>query len=75
MITEITFNWHYTTDIGESFTRRIVGKEYGNLGVCESIEEHRAQEEGDKWYYDIVFRSGQTERIFNPNTVKREHQD
>ena len=29
------------------------------------ISEHKAQGEGDKWYYDIVFDGGDTFRVFD----------
>jgi len=35
----------------------------------ESITEHRAQGEGDKWYYDVKLINGQTIREFQPITV------
>jgi len=36
----------------------------GDNGVTK-IEEHPAQGEGDKWYYDIYFEGGEMARIFN----------
>ena len=35
----------------------------GCYGV-NKIEEHSAQGEGDKWYYDVYFEGGKTERHF-----------
>lgn len=32
----------------------------------EGIYEHSAMGEGDRWFFDIVYSTGKTERIFNP---------
>jgi hypothetical protein len=49
----------YTDDSGNP-KREEVGQ-----GDVEEIEEHKAQGEGDKWYYDIYFKRGLMTRIFN----------
>ena len=64
----IDFNWYSTPENGEEFTNRTVGIVYGNI-KCDSIAEHHAQGEGDKWYYDIHYSDGSFDRIFNPNAV------
>ena len=40
----------------------------GKGGII-AITEHRAQGEGDKWYYDIQFEDGTVNREFCPVTV------
>ena len=40
----------------------------GSDGVS-AIVEHRAQGDGDKWFYDVHFEDGRVERIFNINKV------
>jgi len=42
------------------------------LGGVEAIIEHPAMGEGDRWFYDVQFQSGITERIFYPLIVKFE---
>ena len=39
------------------------------------IKEHRAEGEGDKWYYDVFLSDGTMERIFNPNVVVFDNED
>ena len=39
-----------------------------NVHGCLGIKEHRAQGEGDKWYYDIEFKE-RTVRVFDPIEV------
>lgn len=43
----------------------------GKYGVLEIIE-HKAQGEGDKWYYDVVFEDS-TVRLFKFESVKFEN--
>lgn len=62
-ITAIYYNWYFG-EYGEKYESRKVGED----GVIK-IEEHKAQGEGDRWYYDISFNDGRTERVFNPNRV------
>lgn len=62
-IKQLIYNWFYTED-GEAFC----GWEVGKHGVIR-IEEHRAQGEGDRWYYDVFLDTGEKHRIFNPNEV------
>jgi len=50
--------------IPETFRSAAVG-----VKGCTLIEEHRAQGEGDRWYYDIHFENGTVIRTFNPNQV------
>ena len=67
-ITEIGFNWFYSNNgYGEEYQTRKVGKD----GV-KSISEHRAQCDGDKWYYDVEYDDGKVQTIFNINRVYRE---
>lgn len=40
-----------------------------STAIVESINEHPAKGEGDKWYYDIMFSDGIVMRIFNPCAV------
>lgn len=37
---------------------------------AERIEQHVAQGEGDKWYYDVFFEDGSYYRCFNPVGVR-----
>lgn len=41
----------------------------GKHGVV-AIIEHPAYGEGDRWFYDVQFDDGTTERIFYPVTIK-----
>ena len=48
----------------------------GDVIHAAAIVEHKAQGEGDKFYYDIIFRESEREkyigskiRVFNPITV------
>lgn len=67
----IIHNWHQVGSVqdrdgaGENYTTLTVGKD----GVV-SIQEHKAQGEGDKWNYLVEFESGRVLRIFNPNSVE-----
>ena len=63
MITQINFNWGYSIENGEEYSSYTVGKD------CESITEHPAKGEGDKWYYEVLFDDQRTVMIFNPNQV------
>lgn len=67
MITRIDYNWRPVSDgeiSGDDFELFQVG-----VNDVSEIEEHRAAGEGDKWFYDINFTDGRTERIFNPNKI------
>lgn len=66
-IKRITYNW-FQVNGGEDYYEREIGKTYGDI-VCTKIDEHRAQGEGDKWYYDIHYSDESIVKIFNPNTV------
>ena len=50
---------------GEDWTRLTVG-----VNGVKSIEEHKAQGEGDKWNYLVEFEDGHFLRVFNPNSVE-----
>ena len=39
---------------------------------CVSITEHSARGEGDKWYYDVLFATGNTIRSFDFEQVEFE---
>jgi hypothetical protein len=72
-ITRILFNWYASSENGEESSIRTVGTDYGKpSGICIEIREHYAAGEGDKWYYDVLYDSGMSERIFNPNMVYKE---
>ena len=68
MIIGINYNWFAVDANGEQFTNRMIGTTY-NGRECTEIKEHAAAGEGDKWYYDIVYADGFTQRVFNPNQV------
>ena len=63
-IIQLIANWYYTPD-GEDYESYNIGEN----GVLEIIE-HLPQGEGDKWYYDIHFETGEKTRTFNPNFVE-----
>ena len=65
IIEEIRYNWLYTTESGEEYNT------YSTIGNSDviKIEEHPSAGEGDKWYYDVTFKNGHIERIFNINLV------
>jgi hypothetical protein len=46
-----------------------VGHNYYSRMVKE-IEQHAAQGEGDKWFYDIIFDNDEKLRVFNPVEVE-----
>lgn len=33
------------------------------------IIEHQSRGEGDKWYYDVIFKDKSMQRLFNVNSV------
>ena len=37
--------------------------------TIKEINQHTAQGEGDKWYYEVIFHSGDIQMIFNPCRV------
>ena len=43
----------------------------GKYGVKE-INEHRAQGEGDKWYYEVIFDDNRVLMIFDPKISEYE---
>ncbi len=67
-IKKLLSNWFQSGysggDFGEDYDSYIVGER----GVLE-IVEHKAQGAGDKWYYDVICETGETIRLFNPNTI------
>lgn len=63
-ILEIITNWYHTHEGGEEYDKHAVGED----GVTK-IEEHSAQGEGDKWYYDVHYDNGEMLRLFNVNQV------
>lgn len=66
MITNLVYNWRFSPENGEEFNTFDIGY---TKGLVE-ITEHRAQGEGDKWYYDAIFEDGKVIRVFNPNQVQ-----
>ena len=85
MIQQINFNWRpelvtgmdgYGNQIVHSsanFDQYHVGgtyyKDEHSRKTCIEIYEHKAEGEGDKWYYDVKFDDGSINRIFNPNEI------
>ena len=67
VITEVWFDYYHGA-AGEAYTCRKLGDNL-ELGIVLEITEHRPQGEGDKWYYDIMYDGGQTERTFAPHRV------
>ena len=64
-IEQIKYNWFYSNENGEECN---VYRVSTNDDII-SIKEHTAQGEGDKFYYDVVFKDEHIERIFNINSV------
>ena len=70
-VKEVIYNWFQCGSVndrdgaGENWSRITVG-----IGGVVKIIEHRAQGEGDKWYYDVMYEDGHYFRIFNPNSVE-----
>jgi hypothetical protein len=61
----ITYNWNPSgVNSEEKYEFDTVG-----MGTCVKIEEHQAQGEGDKWFYDIYRKDGTILRVFNPHMV------
>ena len=46
-----------------------IGKKYGGE-VIEKIEYHQPQGEGDAHYCDIIYTSGNVDRIFRPDSIE-----
>ena len=70
----IEVEWNYSPAVMESNGNRIEAygetwsaAKVGAKGVTE-IQEHVAQFEGDKTYYDVLMEDGMI-RVFNPNVV------
>lgn len=63
-ITEIHYNWYYTTNEGEDYT--II--KLGERGV-KKIIEHRPQGDGDNWYCEIEYTDGTLLTVANLNKV------
>ena len=59
-VKELIYNWF--AGAGEGLTVGVNG--------VKSIEEHKAQGEGDKWNYLVEFEDGHFLRVFNPNSVE-----
>ena len=75
-IIKLTYNFVQSGDfksgIGEDYECAEIGEVDTKRGIeVVSIEEHYAQGEGDKWYYEIFYIDNISLRIFNPNTVYR----
>lgn len=66
-ITQLTYNWFQNINEGNSYEDYEIATV--DLNDVIKITEHAAAGEGDKWYYDIEYKDGETLRIFNPNTV------
>ena len=72
-IYRIDFNFQFGQESYGCETH-VVGEERWSEGHgCRmkviSIEEHRPQGEGERWFHDVKFEDGRMERIFNPNKV------
>lgn len=70
MIKRISYDFGYTVEAGFEDKRFTVGKRDSVHGKVVEIIEHRSRGEGDKWYYDIFFDSGEAIRTFNPNEIQ-----
>ncbi len=72
-ITSIQYNWSFASGAGEGEDYYI--EEIGKKGVIK-IKEHLPQGEGDRLYYDIIYKD-KVQRVFNPNVVTyiKEEQD
>ena len=68
MITEIIYNWFYTTVCGDEYNRYELGKSY-TLGKVKKIEKHFPAGEGDRHYCIVYFENGSTEIIYNVNKI------
>ena len=64
MIKSIEFNWFFTQEDGEAYTKYSVGTN------CIKIEQHLPFAEGDRVFYDIYLEDGTILRTFNPNLVE-----
>ena len=60
----LIFNWHTDFEGNENFHRWETGED----GVAK-IEENECHVEGDKHWFDVFFKDGRKNRIFNPNEV------
>lgn len=64
-IIQINFNW----TAQEGYLDGCFSSEsVGTRGVTE-ITEHRPAGEGDRFFYDIHYANGITQRVFNPSNV------
>ena len=66
-VKSIIFDWFYSTENGEEYCSRTVGK----LGV-NKIEYHPAMGEGDRHFCDVYHEDGSVIRKFNLNSVEFE---
>lgn len=65
MIERIEFNWFFTQEEGEAYSKYVVGQN------CISIVEHLPMWEGDRLYYDIYLDDNTVIRTFNPNQIEQ----
>ena len=69
-IKEITYDWSYSHEQGESYFKYKVG-EYLSSGKVVKIEEPLFMPEG-KYAVDIYFENGKIIRTFNVNSITYE---
>ncbi len=66
LIKSVTVNWFYGRE----------GEEYQKISICddnvESFEYHEPRGSGDRHYVDVRYKNGQSERVFNLNTIEWE---
>ena len=60
----LIFNWHFDIDGNENFCKWEAGED-----EVVKIEENECHVEGDKHWFDVFFKDGRKNRIFNPNEV------
>ena len=74
MITTLIYNWVQVGDTESGFNEdyeiaQVDRPDTQTKTIVKSINEHPAEGEGDRWYYDVFFIDGTEMRVFNPNTV------
>lgn len=71
-IKKLHYNWFYSNECGEEYDIAEVGSVCARTQhLVVEIKEHRAQGDGDKWYYDVIYCNGSEMRVYNPNLVLR----
>lgn len=73
-IQKVIYNWYIDPDndpIESYFALNEAIVPFLDWGIITDIIEHELQVEGDKYWIDVFFENGNSQRIFNPNQILR----